>query len=135
MFTIYAKLQALLKRFTNHIKPLGAKAMTEEKKHNPHMNPDHPHDQVEHDEGHHDCPDHYHRCHTRTVSYGYMDCPHEHEHKPKMVTRVKKIDCGEADPSPQVLADIAIAGNENDLVKAVVDLGHSGWVIFFDHPV
>ncbi len=95
----------------------------------------HPHEQMEHDEGHHDCPDQFHRCHTRTVSYGYTDCPDEHcEPPPKMVSRFLKIDCGGDDPTPQIMANLALPGNFYDLVASTIDLGHGGWIVVFNHP-
>ncbi len=119
-------LQAIKQTFTL---PLETIIMTME--HHPH-----PHDQVEGHEGDHDCPDHFHRCHTRSVTYGYMDCPDDHCCKEqKTVTRMKKVDCGEDSPDAQVQAYIDIAGNENDIVTFVADLGRSGWLIFFKHPV
>ncbi len=104
-----------------------------EEKHDEHKDHPHPHDADMHDHGdHQECPDHFHRCHTRTVSYGYMDCPDHHE--PKMVTRFLTVACGNDDPRPQIQNHINMVGNNHDLVTAIADLGHSGWLVTFNHP-
>ena len=95
----------------------------------------HPHEGHEHDQA---CPEHHHRCYTRTVSYGYMDCPDKccpHPEPQIYKTEQLHVPCGVDNPQPQIAAHLAIVANALDEVIQVIDLGHNGWLVFFRHPV
>ena len=102
-----------------------------------------PQDEHDHpDGGHHDghdCPEHYHRCYTRTVSYGYQDCPDvccpEPEPEPVTKTTMLHVPCGVENPEPQISAHLALPANVQDKIIQVIDLGHKGWLVFFLHNV
>jgi len=100
-------------------------------KHHPHPQEEHEHEHEQHVE----CPEHFHRCYTKAVTFGYMDCPDEHHvHKPKnKVTKFLSVPCGADDPKPQIVAYLNNPANAHDLVTSISDLGHNGWLVTLTH--